>query len=197
MADSLPEVDAWLSAARAGSPEALAQALEAYRGYLLLIAQDKLAADLRPKMAASDLVQETLEEARGAFDQFHGSSGDELRRWLHRILLENLISLARRYRGPAKRQLGREVTLSADELLALTADSPTPSTEAMNQERARRIQEALGRLPEEYRRVIELRYQDGRTFEEIGSQLGLSANAARHLWRRAVKRLQEEVAEPL
>jgi RNA polymerase sigma-70 factor (ECF subfamily) len=197
MADSLPEVDAWLSAARAGSPEALVQALEAYRGYLLLIAQDKLAADLRPKMAASDLVQETIEEARGAFHQFHGTSGDELRRWLHRILLNNLISLARRYRGAAKRQLGREVALSADELTALAADSPSPSTEAMSHERARRIQEALSRLPEEYRCVIELRYQEGRTFEEIGSQLGLSANAARHLWRRAIKRLQEEVAEPL
>ena len=49
-------------------------------------------------------------------------------------------------------------------------------------------------LPEDYRRVLLLRYREGRTFEEIGLQLGLTVNAATKLCLRAVKRLQQETA---
>jgi hypothetical protein len=43
-----------LAAARAGSREALGQALQACRGYLLLLAERELDADLRAKGGASD-----------------------------------------------------------------------------------------------------------------------------------------------
>jgi RNA polymerase sigma-70 factor, ECF subfamily len=54
----------------------------------------------------------------------------------------------------------------------------------------------LDKLPEEYRRVIVLRHQDGRPFDEIGSELGLTANFARKLLLRAIERVQAELWEP-
>ncbi len=62
-------------------------------------------------------------------------------------------------------------------------------------EEADRVDAALARLPEDHRRVIELRNREGRPFGEIGDILGRSADAARMLWFRAVERLQRELAE--
>jgi RNA polymerase sigma-70 factor (ECF subfamily) len=188
-----PPADAlrWLPEAQAGSSEALGQLLEACRGYLLLVAQRELAPDLQAKGGASDLVQETLLDAVRAFPRFQGTSEAEVLAWLRRLLLNNLVSFARRYRDADKRQVGREVGL-AEGSAGPAADVPTPSHQAAEQEEARRVQEALERLPEDYRRVLRLRFEEERSFEDIGRLLGLTPNAARKLWVRAVKRLQQE-----
>src|SRR5438874_1673797 len=50
----------WLPAARNGSAQALGDALEACRVYLLAVAEHELDPELRGKGGASDLVQETF-----------------------------------------------------------------------------------------------------------------------------------------
>src|ERR1700751_3723750 len=98
----------WLPGARAGSPEALGQLLEACRGYLLLIAQREIDPDLRAKGGASDLVQQTFLEAQRDFADFRGETEAELLGWLRQILLHNLASFARKFRETAKRRLAAE-----------------------------------------------------------------------------------------
>jgi RNA polymerase sigma-70 factor (ECF subfamily) len=191
MAGPAHEAAHWLAGARAGSPEALGQLLEACRGYLLLVAQRELAPDLRAKAGASDLVQETLLDALRAFPRFQGTSEAEVLAWLRRLLLNNLVSFTRRYRDANKRQVAREVGLDGG-TGGPAADGPTPSRQAIEQEQARMLEEALARLPEDYRLVLRLRFQEELSFEDIGRQLGLTPNAARKLWARAVKRLQQE-----
>ncbi len=187
-----------LAEARAGSAQALGEALEACRGYLLLVAERELGADLRAKGGASDLVQETFLEAQRDFARFQGASEDDLRAWLRRLLLNNLSNFARHYRGTARRQLGRERALADSQLErggGLAAGGPSPSGQAMAHEQAQALQEALQRLPDEYRQALALRHQEHLSFEEIGARLGRTANAARLLWLRAVERLQRELGE--
>jgi RNA polymerase sigma-70 factor (ECF subfamily) len=197
MSDHTHEEAQWLAQARAGSSEALGRVLEAYRDYLLLVADRELAAELRAKGGASDLVQDTFLEAQRDFAQFRGESADELRAWLRRLLLNNLAVFARRYRDTAKRQLGRELSLGDDasggQEAALPGDTPTPSTHAMAHEQAEALSRAIARLPEEYRQVVTLRYQDRLGYEEIGRLLGRSADAARLLFTRAIARLKLEM----
>src|SRR5207245_87574 len=102
----------------------------------------------------------------------------------------------RLYRATDKRQVGREVMLDAGDSGAPkgepAGDTPTPSNEAMEQEQAQAIRQALERLPEDYRLVIRYRYEEERSFEDIGRLMSLSPNAARKLWLRAIKRLRQE-----
>src|SRR6516162_4181768 len=186
-----------LAAARTGSSEALGQALQACRGYLLLLAKRELDPDLRAKGGASDLVQETFLEAQRDFAQFQGSSPDELRAWLRQVLLHNVGAFTHRFRGTTKRAVGREVALAAGGSSAdlgpdLAGSTLTPSGVAIEHEQAVALRRALDRLPEEYRRMVVLRFEEGRSFEEIGRLTGRSPDAARKVWSRAMERLRQE-----
>jgi RNA polymerase sigma-70 factor (ECF subfamily) len=190
-----------LAAARAGSREALGEALEDCRRYLLAIAERQLEPDLRSKGGASDLVQETFLEAQRDFARFQGSSPDELRAWLRQVLNNNVGAFTRRFRATSKRAVAREVNLpassqSAGPGIAPASSTLTPSGVAIEQEQTLALRRALERLPEDYRRVVVLRFEDERSFEDIGRLTGRSADAARKVWARAMERLRQEWERP-
>jgi RNA polymerase sigma-70 factor (ECF subfamily) len=198
MAEPADEFAGWLAQARAGSPEALGRVLEACRGYLTLVAEEDLDPGLRAKGGASDLVQQTFLEAQGDFARFRGQREDELLAWLRHLLRNNLIDFTRQYRATAKRGVDREVPLADDDASrgsdpAVPADTPSPSGHAMARERDDSLRAALDRLPEDYRAILRLRYDDGLSFDAIAARMGRSPEAARKLWARAVARLQQEM----
>jgi RNA polymerase sigma-70 factor, ECF subfamily len=192
-----PDFAEALAAARRGSREALGRLLEDCRNYLLLISNREVGADLAGKVGPSDVVQDSLLEAQRDFGRFPGNSPGDLRLWLRRILLNNLVNAARGFRDTAKRDVAREVPLAevpADELLRATGGGgPTPSRVAAASEEARRVEQALEQLPEPYRDVIRLRHQEGLPFEAIARRLGRTEPATRKLWARAVRQLREQM----
>jgi RNA polymerase sigma-70 factor (ECF subfamily) len=186
-----------IQAARAGSTEALGRLLEGCRAYLLLIANQHLDAALQAKGGPSDLVQETFLEAQHDFARFQGHTHQDLLNWLRGILRHNLLDFRRCYRDRAGRQISQERPLDAGGLAELydqmVADTPTPDGRAVAAEEAEAVQRAVARLPEDYRRVIALRHEQGRSFHDIAREMGRTAEAARKLWFRAVERLREEM----
>jgi RNA polymerase sigma-70 factor (ECF subfamily) len=196
MTAPLQDFRRWLSEARDGSPDALGKAFEMCRRYLLCVAQHELNRDLQAKGGASDLVQETFLEAHRDFDRFKGTSEVELRAWLRQLLHHRASKLRTRYRTTQKRCLARETTLTAASLPAGWKEAvPSPSALLMAHEQAQRLRQALERLPDDYRRVITLRYVEQYTFEEIGQRMQRTANAARLLWLRAIERVKHELRD--
>jgi RNA polymerase sigma-70 factor (ECF subfamily) len=59
-----------------------------------------------------------------------------------------------------------------------------------------RLREVLERLPERYRTVLTLHFQQGMSHAEAAQVLGLSRGALRVLLHRAVARLREEARTP-
>jgi RNA polymerase sigma-70 factor (ECF subfamily) len=197
MAEHRQEMDHWLGAAKAGSAEALGRVLEACHGYLLAIAQQELDPALRAKGGASDLVQETFLKAHRHFDCFEGSSEEQLRAWLRRMLLNNLADFRRRYQEAAKRRSGREIVLNQLESVSTVApematNEPSPSMQVSAQEQAELLRRTLDKLPDDYRQVLVLRYQQAESFETIAQRMNRSVNAVQKLWTRALIRLREE-----
>jgi RNA polymerase sigma-70 factor (ECF subfamily) len=189
-----------IAAARGGSREALGQALENCRQYLLLIANAELGHDMRAKIGASDLVQETFLKAHGNFDGFHGETERELLQWLRRILHNHLVNTSRQFQGTDKRALGREVPIeelpfaTVPDGAGITRESP--SKNAVANESADALRAALVQLPEHYQQVIQLRNYERLSFEEIGQKMGRTAEAVRKLWTRALEQLQEKLDLP-
>jgi RNA polymerase sigma-70 factor (ECF subfamily) len=186
----------WLSAARHGSRDALGSVFEACRRYLLHVARHELNADLQAKGGASDLVQDTFLEAHSAFAHFQGNSEVEVRAWLRRLLHHRAAKFGRRYRVTQKRRLARETALSGASLSGgqgQHADPPSPSTQLVAHEQAQRLRQALERMPNDYQRVIALRYVEQHSFVEIGQLMQRTPNAARLLWLRAIEFLKEQL----
>jgi RNA polymerase sigma-70 factor (ECF subfamily) len=190
--DGPPNLSAHLAAARKGSTEALGEALSECHSYLLQIARRQLAPELRAKGGASDLVQETFLEAQQHFEHFHGTSTAELRAWLSLLLRHRAAKFGRRYRTTAKRRLVCEIPAGN----SLPADIHTPSVQASDDEQITLVRNAIAHLPDDYRRVMTLRYEQGLKFEEIGRQLGRSPDAVRMLWTRALQAVKHELRPP-
>jgi RNA polymerase sigma-70 factor, ECF subfamily len=184
-----------LLAAREGSRDALGRTLETCRRYLLTVAREELSDDLRAKGGPSDLVQDTFLEAQSAFQHFRGNSEGELRAWLRRLLHHRAAKFGRRYRTTLKRRLCREASLPQPAPAAPDRRLVTPSVQLMAHEEAERLRRALERLPEDYRRVVTLRYVDQESFDEIGRRMERTPNAARLLWLRAIERVRKELGD--
>jgi RNA polymerase sigma-70 factor (ECF subfamily) len=191
-----------LRRARAGDPSARGRLLEAYRGYLTLLARVQLGRELRGKVDASDLVQEAFLEAHRDFEQFRGETEAELLAWLRRVLATGLADQLRRYRRTRRRDLRLERQLAADlerssQALerGLVAPGSSPSARAEHHEDARRLAEALEQLPDDYRDVVVLRHMQGLTFPEIARQLDRTVDAVKNVWLRGLARLGRALEE--
>jgi RNA polymerase sigma-70 factor (ECF subfamily) len=194
---SRDDVAALIERARDGSPTALGCLLDGCRKYLLLVANESLDSDLRPKGGASDLVQDTFIEAQRGFVQFKGTSEGELLAWLKAILAHRLANNVRRY-ATDKRDVDREILLDLDAGWRPANDKPgnDPAWATIDRDEQARLAAAIARLPEPLRMVIEMRTWQGKSFPEIGAHLGKTSEAARKQWGRAVRRLQQELEQP-
>lgn len=199
MANSIPSFDPppnrydvpeWLRKVRSGSSAAIPGLLRSCQNYLMIIANRELDSDLRAKVAPSDLVQESLIEAKDDFSKFQGTTEAEVFAWLRRILLNNIEDVRKHFLRTTKRDLRREVTLESSLQNNLVSPETSINERLLNQERRDALENAILELPENYREVILLRYRDELTFEEIALKTGKSADAARKTWARAVESLR-------
>ncbi len=175
--------------------EELLGLLNQARQFLLGIANDELPAVLRAKAGASDLVQETFASAVRDWDQFRGSSFDELRAWLRTILLNKVALFHRSYTRVSMRDTRREVAgTRADSV----PSSAIPTLEALiRKEKCRSLAAAVVDLPGPMRDAVVLRVEQELSFAEIGDRLGRSEEAARKLFTRALDRLRGCEADPV
>jgi RNA polymerase sigma-70 factor (ECF subfamily) len=191
-----PDVATWLSQARAGSDSALGRLMDFCRDYLLLVANRELNAAPLALTSPSDLAEQTHREALHDFATFRGATKAELLDWLRRMLLGNLYNLQRQQASTEKGQFGREALEAGAAPGQPIGHLSSPSSHLRHQERAKAVERAVNRLPEDQRQVILWHHQEGLSFEEIGLRLDQSPEAARKLWARAIRELSEHFRPP-
>jgi RNA polymerase sigma-70 factor (ECF subfamily) len=175
------------------------QPLERYRAYLGLLARAQFPAPLRGQLGSSDIVQQTLLQAHRKREQFRGHSEAEYRAWLRAILARLLADAARRH-GPGQPGRAQSLERALDESSRrlerwLAADESSPSQALMRQERLLELAEALGRLPEDQRTALELRYLQGLSVGEVGRRMGRSTPSVANLLYRGLKALRERFSD--
>jgi RNA polymerase sigma-70 factor (ECF subfamily) len=171
--------------------------LDKYRDYLRMLARLQLGTRLRGKLDASDLVQQTILQAHAHHTQFRGATEVEWLGWLRSILANALAAAAREFETAA-RDLSRERSLEAElerssarlECL-LAADQSSPSDGAVRGEELLRLAWALGQLPEDQRRVVELHHLKGLRVAEVAAEIGRTRPAVVGLLFRGLKNLRE------
>lgn len=176
------------------SPSVSIDQLESFRSYLCAVAEREIDPRWRARLAASDLVQQTLIEAAQALPNADLHDPRDIARWLRRILANNMCDHVRQLTA-ARRDIGREVTTGKSAMLRLIPVEPSegPESQAMTREELEALDHAIGRLPAMHQQVILWRHRENRSFAEIAQDLGISENAAQKRWSRAIDALREQL----
>jgi RNA polymerase sigma-70 factor (ECF subfamily) len=167
---------------------------ERYRAYLLLLARQQAAPDLRGKLDPSGVVQQTLLEAHAAAKQL--APLDSMRRlaWLRTALARNLADEAKRFRTgkrDAERECSLDVDASASRVEAwLSAQQSSPSQQVDRGEQLLRLAEALSTLPDAQREAVERHYLRGEPVAAIAAAMGKTPAALAGLLKRGLRHLR-------
>jgi RNA polymerase sigma-70 factor (ECF subfamily) len=193
--DADREEDRLLRQAYAGDGLAFEELFARYRPYLLRLIALRLDTKLRPRIDASDVVQETQLEVFRRLGEFLERQPMPFRVWLRKTACERLLKLREHHLNAAKRSLDREVPLPERSSLLLAqglfALGSSPSQRLSRREIARRVSQALAELPEADREILLMRTFEGLSYEEVGAALEIAPAAARKRYGRALLRLQK------
>lgn len=157
-----------------GDQQAFEHLYARYHEAIMRLFEIRLAGD---KEAAADLVQETFIKVYLHLDAY----ADEYSfgQWVYTIARNTLVDYLRR----------RTDDISIDSAvrtpLSPIATTPTPEESVIQSQRRAHFEASLAELSEDYRRIIELRFIDEYSYEEIAEKLGRPINTIKTQIRRA------------
>ncbi len=131
-----------------------------------------------------EIVSDVFFEIWRSADSFRGDS--EVHSWIFGIAHFKALS-ARRYHGQLKRA---KVVPTETETLHRMADPGDPSEQIENRQQVRRLLRAIDLLPEGQRDVLRLAFLEGRSYQEIAEELGISEGNVKTRVNRARARLR-------
>jgi RNA polymerase sigma-70 factor (subfamily 1) len=176
---------------------AVNQALEEFRAYLETLTFIQIDPRLRSKFGMSDIVQQTLMEAVPDLERIQALDDAGRKRWLRRMLVNNLLEEIARWRARA-RDPRREQPLEAAAAESsvrlqkwLAAEDTSPSERLARQEEALRLLEALSRLDARQREALVLQKYHGWTLAQIAEHLGCTPGAVAGLHARGLEKLRQ------
>ncbi len=191
---------ALIETARGGEHRAVSTLLARYGPVVRQRLAGKIGSHFRGVLDEDDVMQVTYLEAFvriGAFTPRPHSPGASFQAWLGQIAENNLRDAIRgleRAKRPDPRRRVRSAAVQdsyASLIEVLGVETTTPSREAALHEAVSAAEEAIGKLPPDYRRVIRLYDLELRPVEEVAKELGRSSGAVFMLRARAHDRMRE------
>ncbi len=153
---------------------------------------------LRNRTEAEDAVQSAYLRAFAAIETFEGRSS--LSTWLTRIVINEALGRQRAARRRRKAfDPNSVVALDSyrEKLMRGSIDEVLPDGALARQQIRQMLEEAIGRLPPNFRLVFVLREVEGLSVEEAAETLGIPAATVKTRHLRARRRLEEELAPEL
>jgi RNA polymerase sigma-70 factor (ECF subfamily) len=184
---------------QAGDVAASDLLLARHRPFLRQIVELRLDPRLRARVDPSDVVQEAQLDAFRRLTEYVRRRPMPFRLWLRKTAHERMLKIQRRHLQTGRRAIGREVPLPAQSSIVLgqqlLASGSTPSQHLDRSEVARRVRQAVARLPEADREVLLMRNFEGLSNQEIGLLFGLDAPTVSKRHGRALLRLRKLLLE--
>jgi RNA polymerase sigma-70 factor (ECF subfamily) len=144
---------------------------------------------LDSRESAEDATSEVFLKLQRSIASYDGSI--PFPRWLLRVAGNQCIDVLRR------RRRERQVMVEVEDSVAVieaTSSEPSPLGNVIRMAERAQVQAAIGRLPENYRVPLVLRYYTELSYDEIGQQLGLERNHVATLIFRAKQELRRKLA---
>ena len=140
---------------------------------------------------AEDLTLETFGKAFKYLDKY--SPQYAFSTWLFRIAVNNSIDFIR-HKNNIPQCVDSELSdYEPEQLIEHTQSevTPTPEDHVMDKQRIEMLQLAVRQLPDKYRKVVELRYFEDLSYEEISERLNISLSNVKIQLLRAKNMLSQ------
>ena len=189
--------------AAGGDAEAANRLLERHRVALRRMIALRLDRGVAQRVDASDVVQDVLLEASRRLADYLREPKMPFHLWLRHLAQDRMIDLHRRHHAQ-RRDVGRERPLQArpagdqsslDLAAQLSDQELTPAAANIRKELAERFLQALDRLEDQDREIIEMRHIEQLGNSEVAAALQLSPAAAGMRYLRALRRLRSLLSD--
>jgi RNA polymerase sigma-70 factor (ECF subfamily) len=175
--------------------------LEQFRAYLECLSCIHIDPRLRRRFDWSDIIQKTLLEAYQALERIRGLDEKGQRRWLRKMLVNNLLDRIEQEKAGA-RDFRLEVPMqqalddSSSRLKGwLVAEDATPEEALIKKEQGLRLLAALAQLPPRQRDALVLQRFHGWKLAEIAEHLQCTVAAVAGLHAHGLKNLRRLLPE--
>ncbi len=195
-----------LAQAKVGNELAVNELMDRHRQSLRQLVRMRLDQKIQRRIDVSDVVQDVLVEANRRLQNYLVDPVMPFHLWLRQIAKDRIIDAHRRHRVSARRSVDREQAVvaprgydqSSIQLMGLLGDDRlTPAAAALQQEMARKVEQAITKLEEKDCEIIVMRHYEHLTNQDIAQALGLTEPAASMRYLRAVRRLKTVLQEEL
>ncbi|MCA9167833.1 MAG: sigma-70 family RNA polymerase sigma factor [Planctomycetales bacterium] len=192
------ETVALLEQAVAGDEQAFERLMRRHIPFVARSVRQRLRNDLRSRVDASDIVQDTQQTVFQRLPDFWARRPMPFRLWLLRTAFERVVDVERIHVRSAKRAVDREQQLSDLAMTGIASrmltSMPSPASEASRRELAEKVRDCLGQLTELDREIIFLRYFDGLKNAEVAELLQQNPETTKKRLTRALLKLQRFLA---
>ncbi len=183
--------------ARKGDKSAISALYQLYEKRLRGAVQKKLGPKLHAKMETADVIQSVWKDCLGDIADFERQGHDSFFYWLLARITRKIQDKGRFFaagkRDPDREQHLPQERTGSDAVPPPASPGPTPSQDAVAVENRSRLLHLVGSLPENQRKVLVYRLKGNLEFHEIAEKIGKTPGAARTLYNRAIKKIQETI----
>ena len=183
-----------------GDRDAMAEYLDFRRTDLMAVILNKMGMALRARIEAEDIYQDVAAVAVQTMNELDFSDKGPFG-WLCEVIQRRIIDAERRF-SAQKRSRHKEVGIHGSPEQSqvgianlLVASITSPSRAFSRNQKEFKLLHALEKMPVEQRKVLHLRYGEGKPTREIADTIGKTDGATRVLLTRALKKLKNLVDE--
>ncbi len=176
----------------------VSEMFEEHKDRLLRMIEVRLQPELRSRVDANDVLQESFMEAYRQLKTGVSEPKGSPLVWLRLIVGQQIVANYRKHCQTQKRNVALEFSLSAGRAqtdttstsIFLVGKLTSPSLAARRHELAIKIRNCLEQLSEPDREILSLRHFEQLTNRETAEELNVSPNAASVMYMRALKKFR-------
>lgn len=173
------------------------------RAMLKRFVATRMSREIRGRVDASDIIQETYTEAFKRLDDYLENPSIPFLKWLYLLADQNAAAAYRKHVGTQKRSTKKEQPIHSDSASffgndlqrVAVSDHTGPLQHFARIERRMSLERAISTLPVPSQAVVRMRFLEDKSLAEISEVLGLSIDAVSKRAMRSLVKLSHVVEE--
>jgi RNA polymerase sigma-70 factor (ECF subfamily) len=190
------QIEIWVAAAQRGDRLALTKLLTTCHQRLRARAEARLPAAVKVKRSPEGILQELYLDVFRQIERFEDRGPGSFLNWVYAIL-DRKLAATQRAAHYQMRDIDREVPIGGDTASSywnlldnVYAESGTPSRVVRRDEALGALMSCIAELSDIHRQVVQLRFLDGLSLDEVAARLGKSKAAVVAHTKRALEALR-------